>query len=87
MGRKKLLKKLAEFFDMDIKAQDQKKEELHDLLSRLKSKENQLKEEMEAEKNKKLKEKLSQQIDVVHTQRKKGVKMLIELRGEVVSDS
>ncbi len=87
MGLKTLLSKLAEFFDMDANARDQKKEELQDLLSRLKSKEVQLKEEMEAEQNEELKSKLSQQIDVVHTQRKKGVKMLIELRGEGVNDS
>ncbi len=87
MDLKKLLNKLAEFFDMDASARDQKKEELQDLLSRLKSKEVSLKEEMDQEDNTELKEKLSQKIDVVHTQRKKGVKMLIELRDETVSGS
>ena len=74
MGRKKLLIKLAKFFDLDIGIKDQRKEELQDLLMRLKQKEVSLKEEMHNEKNSDTKEKLSQKIDVVHTQRKKALR-------------
>ncbi len=83
MGRKKLLIKLAAFFDLDVGIKNQRKEELQDLLMRLKRKEVSLKEEMHNEKNPDSKEKLSQKIDVVHTQRKKGVKMLKSLRSEM----
>ena len=82
MGSKKLLKRLSDFFDMDVRAREQKKEELNDLLSRLKQKEVSLKEELELEVDESVKNKLSQKIDVVHTQRKKGVQMLINIRSE-----
>ncbi len=87
MGRKKLLSKLAEFFDLDSGTIDRRKEELNGLLSRLKQKEVGLKEDMKHEKNSKLKTKIAQKIDVVHTQRKKGVKMLKDLRDESFKNS
>ena len=80
MGRKKMLRKLKEFFDMDARDRAQREDELNDLLSRLKQKELELKSEHEHEKDKKKKKELAQKIDVVHTQRKKGVEMLVELR-------
>ncbi len=79
MGRKKLLQKLAEFFDMDMRARDKRKEELNDLLARLKQKEVELKQEMENTRDSDARNKLAQKIDVVHTQRKKGLAMLKEL--------
>ncbi len=82
MGRKKLLQKLSEFFDMDVRARDKRKEELNDLLARLKQKEVELKQELEKERDEQVRAKLAQKIDVVHTQRKKGVAMLKELRSE-----
>jgi len=82
MGRKKLLKKLKEYFDMDARSRMQQKDEMNQLLSRLKQKENDLKEEFEQEMDKKKKRVLAQKIDVVHSQRKKGVQMLIDLRNE-----
>ncbi|MBC8210049.1 MAG: hypothetical protein H8E21_03205 [Gammaproteobacteria bacterium] len=83
MARKKLLKRLADFFDMDVRAREQRKEELSELLTRLKQKEVSLKEELEQEKKENAIKKLEQKIDVVHTQRKKGVKILLELRNEL----
>ena len=80
MGRKKLLRKLKEFFDMDARDRAQREDELSDLLSRLKQKEVELKSEHEKENDKKKKKELAQKIDVVHTQRKKGIQMLAELR-------
>ena len=82
MGRKKLLKKLSEFFDMDVRAITKHKEELNDLLSRLKQKEIELKEKIEGEENEKIKSDLQQKIDLVHSQRKKGITMLKELMSE-----
>lgn len=82
MGRKKLLQKLSEFFDMDLRARAKHKEDLNDLLSRLKQKEIELKEKMESEENEKVKSELQQKIDLVHSQRKKGITMLKELMNE-----
>lgn len=79
MGRKKLLKKLSEFFDMDVRARTKHKEDLNDLLSRLKQKEIELKEKIESEENETIKSELQQKIALVHSQRKKGVTMLKEL--------
>lgn len=84
MGRKKLLQKLTEFFDMDARDREQRKDELNDLLSRLKQKELELKAELENEQDEKLKSGIAQKIDVVHTQRKKGVQMLKDIRNETV---
>ena len=82
MGQKKLLKMLAEFFDMDERTRVKKKEEMADLLSRLKSKEQELKKELEAEHDKHHKHKLTQKINVVHSQRKKGIKKLKEMKND-----
>ncbi len=72
MRRKKLLKKLKTFFDMDARDVAQRKDELNDLLSRLKQKELELKAELDAEQDEIIKSKIAQKIDVVHTQRKKA---------------
>ena len=82
MGRKKLLNKLKEYFDMDARERLKKKDEMNEILSRLKLKEHELKAEHEKEHDKKRKKALAQKIDVVHSQRKKGVQMLMDLRNE-----
>lgn len=80
MGRKKLLQKLSEFFDMDARARDHRKEELAELLSRLKEKENELKQELELEISSEQRQQLMQKIDVIHNQRKKGIHLLKDER-------
>jgi len=82
MGSKKLLKKLTEFFGMDDRDREKRKDELNDLLSRLKQKEVELKAELESGQDEKPTDELAQKIDVVHTQRKKGLQMLKDLRNE-----
>ncbi len=82
MGHKKLLKKLAEFFDMDVRDRDQRKGEINDLLSRLKQKEVELRNELDAEKNEDKQKELEQKINLVHSQRKKGISMMIDLKNE-----
>ena len=75
MGRKKLLRKLAEFFDMDARVAEQKKDEIKKLLKKLKAKEKELKKKLKKEMDNDKKDKLLRKIDVVHSQRKKGIKM------------
>lgn len=82
MGPKKLLKKLTEFFDMDARDREKRKDELNELLSRLKQKELELKAELENAQDEQIRSVIAQNIDVVHTQRKKGVQMLKDIRGE-----
>lgn len=82
MRRKKLLQRLAEFFDMDARDREKRKDELNDLLSRLKQKELELKAELENEQDEKHRSEIAQKIDVVHTQRTKGVEMLVSIRNE-----
>ena len=87
MHRKKLLHKLKKFFDMNARERAQRKDELIDLLSRLKHKENELKAELGAEQDENVRSEIAQKIDVVHTQRTKGIEMLVELRNETGNDA
>ena len=82
MGRKKLLKKLGEFFSMDQRARERRKEELKDILARLKGKECELRKRLELETDPQRRKALESKIHVVHQQRKKGIGMLKELRDE-----
>jgi hypothetical protein len=83
MGSKKLLKKLADFFDLDARARQKRKDELNELLSRLKSKEEELKTERDLETDEEQIRHLDKKIDLVHSQRKKGISMLKEINNEV----
>ncbi len=83
MGSKKLLKKLAEFFDLDARARQKRKDELNELLARLKSKEEELKLERELETDEEVARHLDKKIDLVHSQRKKGISLLKEISHEV----
>jgi hypothetical protein len=82
MGSKKLLKKLTDFFDLDVRARQKRKDELNELLSRLKIKEEELKTERDLETDEKQKSDLDKKIDLVHSQRKKGITLLKELNNE-----
>ncbi len=82
MGRKKLLRKLAEFFDLDERARIKRQQELTDLLSRLKSKEVELKQALEQETDAQSQAELKQKIELVHSQRKKGLDLLKEVRNQ-----
>lgn len=82
MGLKKLLQNLSDFFDMDVRAREKHKKEINDLLSRLKQKETELKTESENTADENIKSELAQKIDLAHSQRKKGLSMLKELKND-----
>jgi hypothetical protein len=82
MGSKKLLNKLADFFDMDARARQKRKDELNELLSRLKTKEEELKTERDLEIDEDQLRHLDKKIDLVHSQRKKGISLLKEINHE-----
>ena len=80
MGRKKLLKKLAEFFDRGMRDRGQRDDELADLLGRLKAKETEMKARLESMSDPEELKDLKKKIDIVHAQRKKGIGMLKDIR-------
>lgn len=80
MGRKKLLKKLAEFFDRDMRERGQRDDELADLLNRLKAKETEMKERLDSISDPEELKDMKKKIDIVHAQRKKGIGMLKDVR-------
>ncbi len=83
MGSKKLLKKLGDFFNLDTRDRQKRKDELNELLARLKSKEEELKTERELETDETQIRQLDKKIDLVHSQRKKGISVLKEINNEV----
>lgn len=67
---------------MDARARVQHKEDINELLTRLKQKENELKVELENTEDEAEINELNQKIDLVHSQRKKGIAMLKDLSSE-----
>ena len=82
MGSKKLLKRLAEYFDLDAQDKARHIEDMEDVLRRLKNKEEELKAQLENEADEHERKKLQQKIDLVQGQTKKGETTLFELDDE-----
>ncbi|MBL7004304.1 MAG: hypothetical protein ISR69_09790 [Gammaproteobacteria bacterium] len=80
MGRKKILSKLSEFFQLGLSEKQQKIEDLLKLLDNLKGKEKELIKRLEAEKDAEEIKSLKKKIDTVHTYRKKGIDMMKTLK-------
>lgn len=80
MDMKKLLKKLESYLDKDLKRLTKKKEGISKVLKKLKQKENKLKKMIADEKDDEEIKRLKLSMKIVHTQRKKGIKMLSALR-------
>jgi len=78
--KKKLLKKLKSYMDADAEKLREEDDGLTKVLKKLKKKEQHLKTLISAEKDKDDREMLEQELKVVHSQRKKGVKLLSSLR-------
>lgn len=80
MKKQKILDALAELFDADKKRQRKEKKHLKQLLDELKKKEKTYKKKLESEQGSNARDQLKNEIDVIHTQRKKGVKLLKRLK-------
>ncbi len=78
MKKKKLLKKLQNFFDLDERRRNAQRRDLIKILKKLKIKENKLRAELAAETNQEKKAKLHKELDIIYAQRKKGIKLLRE---------
>ena len=77
---KKSLKKLKTYMDADAEQLRKEDDGLSKVLKKLKKRERHLKDLVAAEKDQEEREMLEQELKVVHSQRKKGVALLAEVR-------
>ncbi|MBT4159876.1 MAG: hypothetical protein HOC70_01850 [Gammaproteobacteria bacterium] len=80
--QKKLLKKLKTYLSADADDLRKKDDGLSKVLKKLKKKESHLKKLAAAESDAGEREYLEQELEVVHSQRKKGIKLLAEVRDQ-----
>jgi len=78
--KKKLLKKLKSYLNAEAEQLQHEDEGLSKVLKKLKKKEGHLKELIAAEKDAEEREILEQELNIVHSQRKKGIGLLSEIR-------
>lgn len=78
-----LLKTIKNFIDTDRREQITKYESLKRLMKKLKTKQNILKEKVKNETDIKSKKNLEEKMRVLKAQRKKGLKLLKELKSEI----
>ncbi len=76
----KQLKKLQAILDADTRARYMKRDKLKNLLCKMKSKEKHLARKINDTRDSKEKSRLEQEVALLHTQRKKGLKALKKLR-------
>ena len=79
MKTKKLLDKIRAFFDSDLRDVQREVDSLKEVLDKLKKKETALKARLEQEHDVKDRNKLEKKINLVHSQRKKGLELLRSL--------
>lgn len=78
MKQKKLLEKLRIFFDSDARERENQKADVKDILKKLKKKQRNLKDKLDAENDAEKRNRIQQKIDVVYAQRKKGIALIKE---------
>lgn len=83
MNTNDLFKAIKDFANTERREQITKYESLKRLLKKLKIKQNLLKEKVKSESNKKVKKRLEEKLRVLKAQRKKGLKLLKELKSEM----
>lgn len=79
MKKKKLLKKLQAFFDLDERSKRAKKKELLKILKKLKEKERKMDAKLKATPNESERQELAKELDIIYAQRKKGINLIKEL--------
>lgn len=79
MSKNKLLKKLQKLFDAEARKKHVRKCEIRKILKRLKEKERQLAEKLEKTDDPEKLDLLRQELGIIYTQRKKGIKALAEM--------
>lgn len=86
MSTDNLLKKLKNFVDTDRRERITKYESLKRLLEKLKKKQNLLKDKIQNESDEKAKKRIEEKMRVLKAQRKKGLKLLKDLKNEIYLD-
>ncbi len=86
MNTQDLLKTIKNFIDTDRREQITKYDSLKRLMKKLKTKQNTLKEKVKNENDKEVKKDLKEKMRVLKAQRKKGLKLLKELKSEIKTD-
>lgn len=76
MKTKKLIDRIRAIFDVDLRNNRQMQESLNEVLEKLRLKEKNMLAELEHELNADRRESLQLKIDLIHSQRKKGIAML-----------
>ena len=79
MKKKKLLKKLQDFFDLDERSKREKKNDLLKILKKLKQKERKISTKLDATINEAERQELMKELDIIYAQRKKGINLVKEL--------
>jgi hypothetical protein len=83
MNTNDLLKTVKNFVDTSRRERITRYESLKRLMKKLKIKQNLLKEKVKTESDKKFKKRLEEKLRVIKAQRKKGLKLLKELKSEM----
>ncbi|MGY8872427.1 MAG: hypothetical protein ACKVJE_18505 [Pseudomonadales bacterium] len=83
MNTNDLLKTVKNFVDTNRRERITRYESLKRLMKKLKIKQNLLKDKVKNESNKKFKKRLEEKLRVIKAQRKKGLKLLKELKSEM----
>jgi len=82
VGKKKLLKKLQDFFDADQREKERHVDDIKRILKKLKEKERKLQKDFKACGANGQNEELKQELDIVYAQRMKGVRIVKEIKGK-----
>jgi hypothetical protein len=83
MNTNDLLKTVKNFVDTNRRERITRYDSLKRLMKKLKIKQNLLKDKVKNESNKKFKKRLEEKLRVIKAQRKKGLKLLKELKSEM----
>ena len=80
METKKLIDKMRGLLKLDREHQKKKRDKVRSLLKKLKKRQKELQERLKKEKDSEQKKRIQQNLKVVYTQRKKGIKLCKSLR-------
>ncbi|MCW8908080.1 MAG: FAM114 family protein [Sedimenticola sp.] len=80
MKRKKLLRKLADYLDLDRRAMLEKRDKIKQILKQLKEKEKRLQKKTDEEQDEEKKAIYHRELAILRAQRRKGINSLRELR-------
>ncbi len=79
MKKKKLLKRLQAFFDLDERSKRAKKKELLMILKKLKQKQHKMAAKLETASGEQERQELVKELEIIYAQRKKGINLVKEL--------